>query len=448
MSTKFKRITGIPTEIYLSIVSYLGPSDLFSLILTCKSLSSIAYQQLYSNLHFGISREAFAGRGITPPRPYGVADDFHLRIPPVMFSRLSGTLHEQKSRWERDGCGIQFTKKFVLHTFGYDWGSGGQVELRIHQVCSTFGEAIEEGGMPALREVFLECPDICSINLRPLRLALEKRQRSDFDSEFQISLGLKLTVQSLRRMTRTKHSLLSVIDPATLTLLDVQFSIRNMWGEDMLEDAERLGLDTELGNAKAEIQHLVNVLSEASRLKFLRLENYLKNPASNPVYEIFEMYKLQDELAELQQTILGLEKLETLMLFGVVFHHSWFIVPPGNVRTLSVTGPLSGDWYREFAKHTLAGVVDLTIEYFDEDCGIWETSDGWELELGEVAVTGLKAFRFRGYDGPEEWVNGLIEKNKGLEVVRGDVHKEKMKAAGWAVYTKGEDEYWLKKKTV
>ncbi|KAK6520737.1 hypothetical protein TWF506_000983 [Arthrobotrys conoides] len=443
MSTNPKKLTDIPTEIHFLIVSHLGLNDLFSLIQTCRILSSVAHQQLYSKLHFGVSRNVLENRGMTLPRPLGVGDDFHIRINPEKTSRLLKAINGNR---EAALDGLRFTRSIVIHEFlfHYSLNARYQYHAKFKEISSTFGKMIENGELPALRAVFLNFQDVVSQDIEKLREPLEKRLESEPDA--LTSVALRLTASALNREFRTTYSLLSRINPGILTHLDVQFSIRNVWADGLEREAEKLGLTTETGNAKPEIEHLVTTLSRAPRLRVLRLESLLRNSASNPQYEIFDIELLRKELGELQKSISGLEKLETLILCGVIFHHSWFIIPPKNVRMLSLTGPFSDVWYREFAKQPLIGVENLTIEYADERCGDWETSDGWELDLGEVEVSGLKSFRFGGYDGPEGWVDGLIEKNKGLKVVRGDVNKENMEAAGWGFYKRGEDEYWLKRR--
>ncbi|KAF3215136.1 hypothetical protein TWF679_004384 [Orbilia oligospora] len=447
MSTKpNKKLIDIPTEIHFLITLHLSLNDLFSLLLTCKTLSSVAHQQLYSELHFGVSRNVFENRGMTLPRPLGVGDDFHIRINPERTSRLLETINSGKEKGFNVMDSLRYTRSLVIHEFLFHFSLNGRYRYhaRFKEISLTFGRMVENGELPGLRRVFLNLQDVVSQDIEKLREALEKRFESDPDTS--VSVALRLTASALNREFRPEYSLLSRINPGILTHLDVQFSIRNVWADGLEREAEKLGLTTETGNAKPEIEHLIKTLSRAPRLKVLRLESLLRNSASNPQYEIFDIEIIRKELERLQTTILGLEKLETLVAWGVIFHHSWFIIPPPSVRILSFTGPFSGVWYEEFAKQPLIGVEDLTIEYFDDRCGDWENSDGWGLDLEEVAVEGLKGFRFGGYDGPEGWVDGLIEKNKGLKVVRGDIGVGKMHAAGWRFCcTGGGDEYWLRR---
>ncbi|KAK6351537.1 hypothetical protein TWF718_004696 [Orbilia javanica] len=461
MSAKSKKpvITEIPTEIQLLIVSFLGLNDLFCLIRTCKSLSPVARQQLYSKLHFGIGYDAFGRRGTGPREILGVGDDFDIRITPEKCTRFLETVGGEMdaaaaatvssgSGGSGSGSGVfRLTRSLVIHQPVYVHGIRNY-DLKIAGIFTAFGQMIENGEMPALKRVFLHTRDNFCRNLEGIRPALNKRNESEQNSP--ISMGIKLAIGWASRVFDTEDSFLNFRTDGRpwiisfLTHLDIQFRLRNVW-EGIFADVQELGLATQVGNAKAELEHLVDVLSRAPGLKFLRLENFLKNTASGPQYDIFEMHLIGEDLGKLQQAILGLEKLETLVLSGVIFHHSWFVIPPKNVRTLDVKGPFTDVWYREFAKQPLVGVEDLTIAYCDDGCGIWESSEGWELDLGPVRVEGLKRFAFLGYDGPEDWVGGLVERNRGLEVVRGDVDVERMEAMGWRFYTRGEDEYWLKR---
>ncbi|KAK6503483.1 hypothetical protein TWF481_008501 [Arthrobotrys musiformis] len=458
------KITDLPTELAFLVASHLPLTDLFSLLLTCKALSPIAHRQLYSKLHFGVNRDTFERKGFRIHRPGAVddGDDFHIRITSEKFNHLLRAINGKTRVPFANGAGWT-TRVLVIHEHLFGLGLDRRNRARIEDVCAALGGLVRNGRMPMLREVFLDFQDVVSQSLEKLREPLEKRIESDPDCP--ISLGMRLRASSLNRELRPEYSLLRIMNLSILTHLDLQFSLRNTWTDGLHREASKIGILTQTGNCPPEIEHLTKTLSQTTRLRFLRLESQLKNPTSGdifeftpprlehvrmrndnlPQYKFFQKALIKTELRRLQGVLLTLERLESLSLFGVIFHHSWFVVPPVNVKVLSYTGPFSEKWYRKFAKNPLVGVEDLTVEYFDKDCKSWETTGGSGLDLGEVKVGGLKRFRFKGYDGPEGWVDGLVGANGGLEVVRGDVNGEKMEAAGWRFYTRGGDEYWLRR---
>ncbi|KAK6361220.1 hypothetical protein TWF730_004961 [Orbilia blumenaviensis] len=449
MSTEPKNLSCIPAEIRILIISYLGPSDLFSLLRTNKSLSSIAYEQLYSRLHFGANTYLKMGAKLEPPQICGRPLNLHIRILPengwCLLDRIihRGKVEDEVYTPSSSFPGSELTRTLFIDSFSNSINAVGYEGSMLLRLCSTLAQVIDDGGMPRFADAFFVCPDggvlgeVVAQNLKPLIDALKRRSKSP---NTQVSVGLKLITSSSYRVLQPSHTLVSHINPEVLTHLDLQLSLRNVRkGTHIKEPVNHTG------NAIFEARYLLNTLSKTLQLKFLRLGSVLNNRGFNPQYNYVEIEEFGKVLMRLQGAILGLEKLETLVLYGVIFHNSWFVIPPKNVKKLVYIGPFTDVWYRRFAEQPLVGVEDLTIRYFDKDYGCWGNSDGWKLDLRDVRVSGLKRFRFNGYCGHEEWVYRLIQRNEGLEVVRGNVDVEMMEAMGWSIYIKEGDVYWLKR---
>ncbi|KAF3187314.1 hypothetical protein TWF788_002236 [Orbilia oligospora] len=161
-----------------------------------------------------------------------------------------------------------------------------------------------------------------------------------------------------------------------------------------------LQLDSRFGKfseAENELENFINLLAIASisgQLKFLTLGgNHYKRKAKR-------LDSLWDSLDALQNVVSGLKSVTSLTVkHGYLFHPSFLLLPPENVKVLSYMGIMSPCWWRKFAKHPFTGIERLYLSCDSIDSheikslGIAdeETCASFtDFRLGELEVSGLK----------------------------------------------------------
>ncbi|KAK6361820.1 hypothetical protein TWF730_005535 [Orbilia blumenaviensis] len=142
------------------------------------------------------------------------------------------------------------------------------------------------------------------------------------------------------------------------------------------------------------IEDFTKVLKGSVNLTFLSWEGDAAVSRRCHISEIWgPLQKLQAAFAELR-------RLSELKIRRYLFHPSFFLTPPENVRALSLDCIASEDWWRSFATCPLTSVETLSINYItgcDSSSGLRgflknERPIFNTIELGGVAVRSLKSF--------------------------------------------------------
>ncbi|KAF3143720.1 hypothetical protein TWF703_010126 [Orbilia oligospora] len=161
-----------------------------------------------------------------------------------------------------------------------------------------------------------------------------------------------------------------------------------------------LQLDSRFGKfleAENELEEFINLLAIASisgQLKVLTLGgNHYKRKAKR-------LDSLWDSLDALQKVVSSLKSVTSLTVkHGYLFHPSFLLLPPENVKVLSYMGRMSPCWWRKFAKHPFTGIerLDLSCNSLDshetKSLGIADEetyASFTDFRLGELEVSGLK----------------------------------------------------------
>ncbi|KAK6340278.1 hypothetical protein TWF730_002042 [Orbilia blumenaviensis] len=189
------------------------------------------------------------------------------------------------------------------------------------------------------------------------------------------------------------------------------------------------GRDTKvpLEQAIRDIELFTNILRGTHFLEYL-LMTWREYIADSP-HLILETPQLE----ELQEAITGLKYLRGLSTCGYLFHPSFFIIPPENVKVLGLEQEVSIGWWREFAQYPFTGIECLTLDtrhpstiisesewlHGDEEEVIYYGNDDFNLLIGELAIRGLK--RFRTYSDyfyrPDDLIELLRRNNPGVQEV-------------------------------
>ncbi|KAF3933397.1 hypothetical protein ABW19_dt0207098 [Dactylella cylindrospora] len=451
-------LTTLPPELLSSILSHLNLKDIYSLILTCKSLYPISHRKLWSVLHL-CDRIPQKYRG--PP------------CPPFV--------HNPDNAIGNDGCRrlVRAIKELGAENLGFGSVRGLVLEPECFSrsvvrdgLVRAIGDEIENGRMMGVRWVkvsvwsnYLETSDNPPEGIERFLRILKEYSEGKSSDEFSFILDANF-ITSISPWYRPKSTLFDLIDLEKITSLDLQLDIFcdededdpiGFDDEDDLEvdeisahgsnldeedsdgvDAEGEGIkyskSAELPPAYAtlgeQISDLTKLLNATVNLNILKLATDTEDRGYMPP----PIYRLGTLLNNLQAAFTSLRKLRWLFLRGPLFHPSFFVTPPENVRFLKISCDVSVSWWRRFAKCQFRNVEDLRIVHHFAIRGSWmgpEDEDDYKavddgdmsrlwgdpfpFELGDVAVEGLKRFWMEGVMGPEDLVSLVLKKNKGLD---------------------------------
>ncbi|KAF3144400.1 hypothetical protein TWF569_007081 [Orbilia oligospora] len=180
-------------------------------------------------------------------------------------------------------------------------------------------------------------------------------------------------------------------------------------------------------DAVEEVEVVVKILQLTRCLKQLQL---VRNKyAMDCDFPTSKLPRIED----LQNAITNLKYLKCLKVSGLIFHPSFFLIPPESVTILGLRQTVSISWWRKFAQCPLVNVTELKMKAsylgtrLDGDPSGWLGEDDKEANeakdknckffLGGLAMQNLREFvSFRPYFyWPEDFWDLLLERNKGLE---------------------------------
>ncbi|KAF3158078.1 hypothetical protein TWF751_001821 [Orbilia oligospora] len=375
----------LPQELYSDIIGYLGLNDRANLLRVCKSLYHLTYPYLWrtidSNIYTLDRREISI---------------FTLQIKNV--SKLSEITQELGA----DALGFRHIK-----------------ELR-------FGSGDFESYSPWVKMGLLDviCDQITSKKMEILKVKFnwEKFKQKDDDCVIKFLKILK----NYSELNIKRPSIVAVQNGLALTFPFDLFALECF-------SSLKIGLNTSLSRTPPteelvkDIEVLTKVLAGAVSLKHLRVEgNRFLNDSPCPIGQ------LQPQLSQLQDAITNLKQLNTLELALMLFHPSFFIVPPQNVKRLHLTPIVSVAWWRQFAQCLLPNVEKLVIyphhmrrKYMGEAATWWSNTDpeanqadpgDFVFKLHNLAVESLRIFETDCYSYycPEDFLELVVQRNPGL----------------------------------
>ncbi|EGX44113.1 hypothetical protein AOL_s00210g94 [Orbilia oligospora ATCC 24927] len=406
-----------PETLYL-ILEYLENKDLFSLLLTCKSLYPACYCELWSMLGFG---------GFNPINP----------TRRTVSSKGYARFRDAIDTFGADNLGFKYTKFLGLGASLF------QNKYRRLGLGKKLGDLLETGKLaPRVVRVRLHPWGRCSLksitassNMSPGIFRYnwcdtKSLEVVDIPQEFKeevghILVGLKTYSKtkspedlSISLQTELVHSIPQLFDLEKITTyeLAVYFYERGRKKSWSTPDSHN--------NIGDHILELKSLLAGMTNLK-----HFSWNMNFRSTYrDVFLIEKFATEFDELQAVFTKMQYLESLALLDYLFHPSFFLIPPKTVKKLEYGGNLSNIWWRRFAKYPFIGVEDLFIHAVEPFKGYptngFLPPDSIEdvntLLLGEVAITGLKKCTLGICDEesssrPLDLGECILQKNRDLE---------------------------------
>ncbi|KAK6506514.1 hypothetical protein TWF506_011420 [Arthrobotrys conoides] len=374
--TAFTDLSAQPEILYL-IFQYLPSKDLFSLMRCCKALYPTCYREIWTTLVLDSTKRLYI-----PDRDI---------VQPGSLKALIKTPGVQR-------FGFKYTKHLVLGTGLKGLSYALHTDLgRILRKVLQSGELCPRRLTVALDELpgynfEQEGYDVPRNKRRPLKLldALKEYGKGKNLQEFSVSI----------RASCFRHL------PGYFTLSQVT----------QLELNPYLGTrrrDWKAGKAQKRtdkhIEELTTLLKQTPNLKELTIGDWFRK---QDLFLLYTRPLVGQEWRNFQTTMTSLQRLKTFKVVTYLFHPSLFLIPPPSVTELLCTGTVSPVWWKTFAKcEELGNVRYLTIQVPDFTVKPARAVYGRHgvpviksIELGEVAITGLREFAIaRCFHHPEAY---------------------------------------------
>ncbi|KAF3911528.1 hypothetical protein ABW20_dc0108787 [Dactylellina cionopaga] len=442
-------LTSLPPELLSLILTHLDLKDTFSFLRTCKALYPISHRHLWSTLHL-CDRIPLKYKG--PPCPPFVHNPFNA-IGNDGCRRLAKAIRE----FGDDKLGFEYIRGLVLEPEVFARSTACMKD----GVLKVLGDRIEAGDVGitwvkvSVWSSYLETSDDPPAGIERFLRILKRYSEGKTAEEFSSILDVNF-IASISPWYSPKCSLFDLIDTTKITSLDLQLDLYDDEDEEgellMSNSQENEGDNAEDGDSDADdedatdttpmvegiaakqIRDLTRLLTEAVNLRTMKLVTDSEDRPYTPP----PIYKLAHLLNKLQTAFTGLKRLNWLYLRGEIFHPSFFIAPPENVRDLKIKCIVSVAWWRRFAACPLTGVRDLTIYNRPVERGGWmsgkdeddydamgdEVTGLWWLPLpfdvNEVKVEGLRTLWVQGGFTPGDFVECIVKQCRGpIEVVEG-----------------------------
>ncbi|KAF3178989.1 hypothetical protein TWF751_000999 [Orbilia oligospora] len=374
-----------PETLYL-ILKHLDSNDLFSLLLTCKSLYPTCYCELWSALGF---------EGPNPINPT------RRTVPVKGYARFRDAI----DTFGADNLGFKYTKFLGL----------GASIFRNRDRSLDLGKKLV-----GLLKTGKLAPSVVDVRFNPWDIPQEFTREM-----YQVLAGLKKYSEtkspenlSISLRTELVYTIPRLFDLEKITTYEVGLSFYRRGKNRSWSTPDSPN------NTGNHILELKTLLGGMTNLKHFSWNMNFRTPHR----DAFLIEKFTTEFDELQAVFTKMQYLESLALLDCLFHPSFFLIPPKTVKKLEYGGNLSNIWWRRFAKYSFTGVEDLFIRAIEASEVFSMTAflppDSFEdvntLLLGEVAITGLKKCTLGLCGGwssfrPLDLGECIIQKNKHLE---------------------------------
>ncbi|KAK6343494.1 hypothetical protein TWF730_011084 [Orbilia blumenaviensis] len=379
-------------EIFYLVLEHLGYSDIFSLLITCKSFYPACYRELWSTLAF---RGYIASDLIEERRQIG---SYTTRERLLKFLKTDDAYQH----------GLKYMKVLGLGKSPFSsWTTDDQELIRV------LNELLKSGKLaPRIVKVCLSSEDI-SRNRDPESVGV-------FPGLKEYCRERSLSEVTIHLQTEVVRSLYSVFDLSKITKFSLLVNFQR-WYMGNRQDSWQ----TDNEDSRGQIVELADILHEMFNLKYFSWDTDTHYCFRN-VFRLGECYM---ELEDLQAVVTNMKFLEVLVLSEFIFHPSFFLAPPASVKRLKYKGSFSVVWWRRFATYPFPGVEDLEIGV--PNCRPYHRMSDFlepedhdkkveDLILGDVAISSLKRFetgRGSGAPGhlPADLEECILRKNKALK---------------------------------
>ncbi|KAK6338574.1 hypothetical protein TWF730_002637 [Orbilia blumenaviensis] len=399
-------------ELSYEIIQYLSPSDIFSLLLTCKLFYPVCYQSLWSTLRL-YDKAKINDRG-----------------------RICHKLSRLINARGVDNTGIQHIRTVLLHRYSLTCTNGFVRSGFIHVL-----EELLKNGKLNLKHLDLrynlswhtdsEKEELFGF-LRHLREYSQRRQPDEFSmavtaNPISLEPGLHIQILDIGKITsldlemdwwyggsdndeRPHHHHIytnglipgeesdsDFTDPGDSTgdLSDEEDWPCSTSDQPTALDGSRLtGLQIDTSQQNTRLAGiLTHLLSQTTNLRFLTIRS-IRDAGRQ-----YTDFKLSPPLRSLQTTIKKLPRLHTLTIQGKFFHPSFFVAPPESAKVVSYDGLVSNRWLRGFRECQFTNVTHLKIKFRKD---IQERGKGCRdfrrRPVNYVQVSGLLQCNIEGSD--------------------------------------------------
>ncbi|KAK6334939.1 hypothetical protein TWF718_010379 [Orbilia javanica] len=385
-------IGAIP-ELLDGVLEYLEQGEVYSLLLTCRTVYPTAYRHLWKTIRLYSRTRTHRSVMMMLQHPGFMrpssSDEMCYKLADIL-----NTLGPQNT-------GLSLTRKLVFHENSLHFSSGF---LRSHLM-------VRVGALLQRRELDLNCIELnfsISVDSEGQKEAvswflthLREYSKSKSPDEFSIILTAPLDVVVARMIDIEKVSKLTLsidwenssgnINRPDQIFIPVEEDTSDAYASDDSDSGsesrrrmsyrDRAQFNTQL------TERFTALLLRAVNLVSLTICKSSRSGGSPRYVDL----KLSKPLRDLQSAFYTLPKLRELSISDKFFHPSYFIAPPESARTVSYSGYFSSRWLQSFKKCPFTNVKRLSIKILKafHGEGLWCRTDFEKQPLGDVAVTGL-----------------------------------------------------------
>ncbi|KAF3170399.1 hypothetical protein EYR41_011653 [Orbilia oligospora] len=382
----------LPPELLSNILTHLpSKREIFTLLLTSKRLYHSTYPHLWKRLESNIhERSTFS---------------LSHRYRKTGLRRLGDDITDQVYNLNKDDIlGFKYLKHIVFWAADLELGSVWVDSGLFGVVCGQI-----KAGRIRLRllEVILERPEQVCDEAHEF-LSVLKEHSKTWPQNLKIRINIPWSDQFSQFMINNFR----LEDITNLRLRSDADIPSDGVGEDVVE----ITIDN--------IKRLTNLLQRLPSLEILYLEGSENTCERVPTL----IQPLLPELSQLQNAILGLKRVQSLHIYGPLFHPSFFVTPPENVKKLTFTRCFSWEWWRQFSQCPFSKVEELEL-CVDTDWIIseWGSLDYIDMRIqGENIVYTMEKFELKSLKKfktdrwvrsgfiPEGFFDTLVANNPGL----------------------------------
>ncbi|KAK6521330.1 hypothetical protein TWF506_001554 [Arthrobotrys conoides] len=354
-------------EVLDEILQYVSDIEALNLALTCRSLYAPCSRHLWRTLRVERSVYSSSGRTIASNGRFQLAIDNYWA----------------KSEW------LKYTRYVVLGRIRDQYG------VELHGVTKL----LQENKLSPNRvdfEILLSPEDIHGCrDLKIFGYLHDLKRYSESRSSQEFSILLK---------SNMVHSLPDLVDLSKVTRLTLAVSVEPLNSYSLTDGIEDLAL----------------VLKEAINVVYFSWEGGVRESRKRHITKIW------DSLQKLQAVVAGLRHLSHLKIRRYLYHPSFFLVPPGSVRKLSLDCIASEAWWRSFARCPLYGVEILSIDYVlgcDTPDGLQGFVDSTKTKFDDVVLEDVAVRSLQKFSCNRAWSNiprnlgeCILRNNRGLDL--------------------------------
>ncbi|KAK6339208.1 hypothetical protein TWF718_008630 [Orbilia javanica] len=390
----------LPPELLSHIILHLPYKYyIHPLLLTSKRLYHIAYPHIWESLESNHTERFF----YTPTSVNSKENEI------TGLHKLSGVARDVISNRDDDEDGDVLGFRYLRNMLFWPsdlvqnsaWAESGLFEV----ICGQ----IEAGNVQLRRVEFILDTEVSST--KALGFLTLLKEHSKTWSGFK-SPHIRINIPWSKTFTR--------LITENFRMEDITY-LRIRCDEDFPSGATGQGIQIPIDN----IKRLTSLLKDLPSLEELEIHG-----PEDPE-ELFEtrIEPLIPSLTDLQTAILGLKKLKELSTSTILFHPSFFVPPPENLRRLIIAQEISWEWWHKFSQYRFPRTLEqLTLDLPDAIApATWNSPGDIDAQIRgntvynmkSLGLTSLRKLQLKNLPGsykvPSDFCDLLLENNPGLD---------------------------------